>query len=317
MASQNMTTLANLLRPNVQGSATDLLFRETDFLNLLRLRGCVRAGSGGSPYKWNVVSAGNTSAETYGEGQAPGVPGRQTPLQASVGHFRVRVMFGETADVRDNRAAGAFYEDPMAFESEGAFKDLMKLVDDELLGSTADRGVASIVDATGTYAGLSQGTYSIWASEENGSINTLGLDDMQDLYEEVTGASSGGIARGARPTDWLMPINQIGNYAATIGSLASSGGTFRHEMGAPVIDFGQTKPDAQSFNGIPIRQVRGVTSTEIYLLDLTGYELLIHRDLVTEPVVGNPEQYSWQMSAHFAVKVKARNKHGKMTGVTA
>jgi hypothetical protein len=316
MAGQDTTALANLLRPNVQGSAIDLLYRETDCLNLLRARGCVRDGVGGSPYKWNALSSANGSAETFSEGQAPGVPGRQTIIQASVAAFMARVMIGETGHARDNRMKGAFYEDPFAMEVQKGTADLLKLVEDELCGSTADRGIAGIVDSTGTYAGLSQGTYSIWASEENGSINTLGLDDMQDLYEELTSASVGGVARGASPTDWLMPINQITNYTNTIGAGASAGGTFRLAPGMP-IDFGQTAPGTQSFNGIPIRMVRGITSTEIYLVDLMGWELLIQRDLQTDPVPGNPEMSSWQLSAGFAVKVGARNKHGKMTGVSA
>jgi len=294
------------------------MFRKADFLNLLRARGCVRDGVGGSPYKWNVLTAANSSTEVFAEGQAPPVAGRQTNSQASVSAFYVRGTCGISGHVRDNIRKGGFYpgNDPLDIERMLLEADVLKKVDDELCGSTADRGIASCIDSTGTYAGLAQSSVAVWASEENGSIGILGLDDMQDLYEEMTSATVSSVPRDASPTDWVMPVNQITNYVNTIGAAASSGSTFTHGPGQNV-DFGQTGAIGKFFNQIPIQRVRGITSTEIYLLDLTGWELLIHRDLELAPIVGNVEMDQLQLSVAFALKIRERNKHGKMTGVTA
>jgi hypothetical protein len=319
MAGITASVLSNLTRPNVQGRAIDLLYRETDFVNLLRARGCFKDGVGGTPYKWNLISAANTSVEVFNEGAAPPAAGRQTTQQASVDAFYIRGTFGRSGHVRDNMAKGAFYEDPMTLEGL-VEADVMKKLEDEFVGSTADRGIASIVDATGTYAGISQASVSAWASEENTTIGTLGIDDLQDLYEEMTSATVSSVPRNASPTDWLMPVNQITNYANTIGAGASSGGTFRHQMGqGGTLDFGQIAyfETSHAFCGVPIRRIRGLTSTEIYLVDLTGVEILIHRDLRVDPILGNPEMEQFQVSFAVAAKYAARNKHGKMTGVTA
>lgn len=317
MAGHIISSLSALARPNVQGGPADLLFRDTDLLNLLRANGCVKDGMGPSPFKWNVVTAANSSVEVFVEGQAMPLQGRQTYVQASVDAFYVRGVAGTTGHVMDNLAKGGFYDDPTSIERLLVESDIFKKIEDELCGSTQDRGIAAVIDATGTYAGLAQGTYAVWASEENGSIGTLGVDDLQDLYEELTSASVGGVARGSTPTHVLLPVNQLTNYANTIGAGASSGGVFRAPMGQRV-DFGQTRiGGGQAFNEMPLAVVRGMTTTELYMVDITDIELLVHRDLTVAPIVGNPEETKFAVSCAMALKVKRRNKHGKLTGITA
>lgn len=318
MAGQTISTLSALARPNVQSPLIDLLFRKTDLLDLLRSRGRVSDGIGPSPFKWNVVTGSNSSVEVFTEGQAIPQAGRQTPVTASVDAFYVRGVAAVTGHVRDNAAKGGFYDDPMNAEQMLLESDLFKKIEDELCGSTQDRGIASVIDSTGTYAGLSQGTYAVWASEENGSISTLDIADMQDLYEELVSASVGGVARGATPTDVLLPVNQLTNYVNTIGAGASSGGTFRVPMGSGPVDYGQSKlGGGQAFNGMPLNVVRGITSTELYMVDINDIDLLVHRDLTVDPIVGNPEETKYQVSAAMALRVKHRNWHGKLTGITA
>lgn len=314
MAGQSTSTLSALLRPNVAPDLADLLFRETDYLNLLRARGRVRDLTGPSPHQWNVVTTANASVETFSEGQAPPAAGRQAEVQTSLSHFRVRGVFGRTGDVRDNEEKGGYYQPVLPTEQELCESDVFKKLEDELVGSTQDRGYASIIDATGTYANLAQATYSIWASEENGSIGTLGLDDLEDLYEELRAGTTGGIARNARPTDVLMPMNQITNYGRTVGPSASTS-LYRFAPGQ-AFDPGVIAP-GMFFNTMPIVLINGQTSTEIYMVDANDIELLIHRDLRVDPIVGNPEQESFQVSMSVLHKVKRRNKHGKLTGVTA
>jgi hypothetical protein len=316
MAGSTISTLANLARPNVSQQVVDLLFRKTDLFDLLRASGRVSQGVGPSPFKWNVVTTANASAEVFVEGQAPGTVGRQATAQASLDAFYVRATYGITGHAMDNAGKDGFYTDPVALEQMLAESDLFKKLEDELVGSTQDRGIAAIIDATGTYASLAQGTYSVWASEENGSVGTLGIDDFEDLYEELTSASVSSVPRGASPTHILTTPNQITNYVRSIGPAASSGGTFRINPGMG-FDAGFTRPGMSSFNGLPIVPVRGLTNTELYMVDINDLELLIHRDLKMDEIVGNPEERKVAISTAVALKVAHRNWHGKMTGITA
>jgi len=315
MAGSTISTLASLARPNVQGSVVDLLFRKTDLFNLLRQAGRVQDGQGPSPFKWNVAYSGGT-AEIFTEGQALPAVTKQSYAQASLDAFYARGLFSVTGHVKDNMAKGGFYDDPASVEQALMQSDVLKKIEDELVGSTQDRGIAAIIDATGTYAGLSQSTYSAWASEENGSISTLDIADLEDLYEELVSAAGGSsVPRGATPTHVLMPPNQVTNYGRTIGPAATSGGVFRINSNTG-FDAGLVR-STMSFQGMPVVQVSGITTTEAYMVDINDMTLLVHRDLRIDPVLGNPEEEIYQVSTAVCLKVEHRNWHGKLTGITA
>lgn len=321
MAGHNLSTLSALLQPNVQSSVIDLQCRKADLVDLLRQNGRIKDSKGSAPFKWNVVTATNSSAETFSEGQAPSPAGRQTYVQASVDVFGVRVYVGETGHTRDNRAKSGFYDDPGSLEEMLGESDLLYKADTELCGSTQDRGIASIIDSTGTYAGLAQGTYSVWSSEENAVSGALTVSALNLIYEELTLATNSSVPRGASPTHVLMPVQQITNYTELVGPAATSGGVFRYSNPADY-DLGLVRKIAGwetglTYNGLPLCRIRNLTSTEIYVTDITDWELLIHRDLQVDPVVGNPEVIQYQLSTTMALKIAKRNHHGKMTGVTA
>lgn len=307
------SVLSALLKQNVAPELVDLLYRETPYLNLLRSAGRVSDGIGPSPFQWNVITSANSSFEVFSEGQAPPVAGRQTEIQAQLSAFYVRTVWGTTGHVIDNQAKAGYHQDPLEVESSGAVADLMKGLEDQLLGSTQDRGIASIIDSTGTYANLAQGTYSVWASEENdASAAALTIAMLNTLHREMkspTGGSS--VPRGAMPTHWLMPSPQIEAYRNTVGAGNATAANRLVRFNEQTRDYG-TVVEQHTFNNLPIVEIPTMTSTELYLVDISGIELLIHRDIKTEPIVGNPENLQWQTSFAVAHKVKARNKHGKI-----
>jgi hypothetical protein len=231
----------------------------------------------------------------------------------------VRAVFGMTGPVADNAAKSGYYLGVPGVEEALASTDVMKRGEDLLLGSTTDVGIASIIDSTGTHAGIAQGTVASWASEENALGGALTLSALQDLYEEMvspTGGSS--VPRDAVPTHWLMPVNQIGNYIALGGFAGAANAAYRFRAGDPTdLSVAQRGFAQTSFMGVPIQKVGGITSTEIYLVDVTDIALIVHRDLSVAPITGNPENQQFQVSWRAAHRVARRNKHGKMTGVTA
>lgn len=316
MAGQALSTLTALLRENVAPGVNDLLFRQTDLLNFLRANGRVSDGVGPAPFSWNVVTSANSSTEVFTEGQAPPAAGSQTFVRTSLNPFYVRGVCGRTGHVRDNQARGGYYADPLAVEQMLLEADVMKKLEDTLVGSTQDQGLAAIIDATGTYANLAQGTYASWASEENAVSGALTLTALQTLYEEMTLGSVSSVPRAATPTHWLMPVEQFNNYVNLAGPNASTS-LYRFGPGQTPDFTGYGGAMLPTCSGLPLVQVRTLTNTEVYLVDVTDIELLVHRDLRLDPIVGNPENEQWQLSFAVALKVARRNKHGKMTGVTA
>lgn len=314
MAAQTISTLASLARPNVKSGVVDLLFRKTPFFDLLRASGRVEDGQGPTPFKWNLVYSGGTT-EVFVEGQALPAVSRQTFTQASLDAFYVRGLFGLSGHAKDNAAKGGFYDDPKMVEEALMKSDVFKKIEDTLLSSTQDQGIAGIIDSSGTYAGISASTITQWASEENGSISTLDVADMEDLYEELVSAAGGSsVPRGNKPTTVLAPPNQVTNYIRTIGSSASTplvrlapGGAF---------DAGFDRARA-TFQGLPVVEIAGITATEMYMVDINDLSLLVHRDLRIDPVVGSPEEENYQVSTAVCLKVEHRNWHGKMTGITS
>lgn len=310
------SVLSALLKQNVSPELVDLLFRDTPYLNLLRAAGCVKDGVGPSPFQWNVATASNSSFEVFSEGQAPPVSGRQTYVQAQLSAFYVRDVWGMSGHVRDNLRKSGYHQDVAQAESMLAESDLFKGLEDQLMGSTQDRGVAAIIDSTGTYANLAQGTYSIWASEENdASSAALTIAMLQTLHREMKSASVSGVARGAKSTHWLMPPNQFEAYQNTVGAGNGTAANRLVRFASDSTDLGFVA-EKMTFNNLPIEVIPTMTSTELYLVDIRDIELLIHRDLEVVPIVGNPENEQWQLSFAVAHKVKSRNKHGKIINLT-
>lgn len=310
---------STILNPNVQGDIADLAFRKADYVEFLTREGRVKDGLGGSPYLWNVVSAVNASAETYSEGQAPPTAGQQTYKQASLSHVRVRAVYGFTKDVQVNAAKGGFYanQDPTSVERVLGESDVMYLLEQTLLGSNATAGIAAAVDNSGAYATLNASTTTQWASEENGSIGALTIAAMQTLYTEMISASGGSsVPRGAKPTHWLMPPNQMNNLIALGDGRATTGSVVR-QVNAQGMDLGYFKPDMLAFNGLPVVKIPNITTTETYLVDVKDITLIVHKDIEVEEIVGNPETRQFQVSFWVAHKFAHRNWHGKMTGITA
>ena len=315
--SQTLSSLAALLRENVRAGVADAAFRRTDLINLLGSANRVVDSDGSAPFEWQVVTAANSSTETFSEGQAPPVSGAQTYKRASLSPFYVRGVCGWSGHARDNAMKRGYYEDVPSLEQALLQSDVLKKAEDTLLNSTQDQGIAAIIDSTGTYASLAQGSVSQWASEENAVGGALTLSAMQDLYEEMvspTGGSS--VPRGAKPSHWLVPTNQLGNYTALAGFAGSANAAPRFNIGNSPVDFGYSWSGA-SFMGIPIVVVSGITTTEMYLVDIFDMELIVHRDLEVAEIAGNPELKQYQVSMGLALKVTRRNHHGKMTGVTA
>lgn len=313
--TQTVAGISPVIRPNIMGVPIDLTSRPTDFWNLLNSQGLVRPAAGGMPLKWAVQYSSTSGAEVFVENQAMGSNSKRNLAQASLSPFYLRAPVAVTGHVLDQIAAGGTFEDVAQGELANGVKDVFELMESSLLGSTQDRGIASIVDSTGTYAGLAAGTYAAWASAETAVGGAMTAAVMQDAHETLRAAPY-----NTRATVILMPPNQLTNYTAVMGPAASSTPSRMMLPQQPMqpYDIGVIKVPPQ-FNGIPIVEINGMTSTEVYWLDLTdeGVTYQMIRELRVEPLAKTNDNSQWQVSIAGALKVKNRRKHLKLTGVTA
>lgn len=308
--TQTAAALAGIaVRENVSpGVPVDLVSRPVDFYNLLLSQGLVVPGTGAAPYEWNVQYGTVDNAEIFVENQAMGSSNRRQLARAALTPWYVRAIAAITGHVMDQQK-GAF-EDLQGAEIANATKDLYSKLEATLLGSTADRGIASIIDAGDTYAGLAPGSYSTWASLETAVGGVLTAAVMHDTYEALISAP-----HNASPSVILCAPNQITNYVSLMGNSSSYSRMNLPLMGA--VDIGLLR-SAPTYNGLPLVSVRGMTSTEMYWVDLaSGVQLIVHRDLKAEPLAKVNDNAEVVVSMAVALKVENRRKHAKLTGVTA
>lgn len=311
--TQTLAGIAPVLRPNIMGTPIDLTSRPTDFWSLLLGQGLVRPPTGGTPLKWAVQYSSTSGAEVFVENQALGSNSKRNLAQASLSPFYLRTPIAVTGHALDQVAAGGTFEDVAQGEIDNAIKDVFELMESTLLGSTQDRGLASIIDSTGTYAGLAAGTYAAWASAETAVGGAMTAAVMQDGYETVRSAPYNTL-----PSVILLPTNQLTNYTAVMGPAASSTPSRMMLPQEQPYDIGVLRAPPQ-FNGIPVMTINGMTTTEVYWLDLTNENVTFQtiRGLRVEKYAKTNDNEQWVVSIAGALKVKNRRRALKLTGVTA
>jgi hypothetical protein len=268
---------------------------------------------GSQPFKWNVIDAANAQAAVFTEGQSLSTFGNQGYVQASQPAFYVRAAGGESGHMRDNRVKGGTYEDVRSLEIAKATSDMWKIMEDQLCGSTADVGIASIIDSGTTYAGIAPGSYTSWVSVETALGGALTVTALQDLYETLRASPY-----GATPTHVLMPQNQVTNYVNVAGAPGSANSAFRIQPGVQggAFDAGVVIPMA-TFNGLPIVPIRGLATTEVYMVDVSKLDLLIHRQPEVREIAKTNDDDLFMVSVAGCLRASRRKSFGKLTGVTA
>jgi hypothetical protein len=310
---------SSLVRENVQPGLGDIAFRRTDFLNFLRSKGALAPAGGADPMQWALTYSGNGSAETYVEGQAAPVAGRQSYARASQAFFHTRVVAGYSGHVADQVRNGGVYVDPIQDQIDKGVQDLFVQVESTLCGSTADQGVQSIIDGGDTYAGLAPGTYTSWKSLETAVGGALSLTVLEDNIE--TAALTPYLSQ---PTDILCCHNQITNYNRLTGTSATTSLARYTPAAAPggTNDVGMTPggllQGQVSWNGMPFHGISGLTNTVMLMLDMNSpVRLVVKRDVTVEPLAKTSDDTNVSITFACALQVMERNKHIKLTGLTA
>lgn len=307
----NLTNSATLIRPNVAQDITDLEFTETDLLNWFESRGYVRPNDGGAPYRWNIKTGSTVTGEIFVEGQGLPTTGVPAYQQASVPAVYVRAFHDDTGHTRDQRDRGGVYQDPIQVAVDLMLKKLRVLIDTTLAGSTANRGLLSIIDSSDAYGGLDPATVTEWASYEVNVGGALALSALNTMWRTLVDTP-----RGASPTEVLVALLQFERYTSLGGPVSSAAGYQpRQERGLP-FDLGMMREMA-GFNGAGFTPIRSLATSELLMLDPSdGIELREQRALKVEPLAKTNDNEITMASRAVVPVVRNRRKQGKLTGLT-
>lgn len=191
---------------------------------------------------------------------------------------------------------------------------MLYLAESDLLGSTDNLGLSSVNDDTTSYGGVNPGTYTVWANKTSTSVGNQTAATLADHYEASSAAPY-----NSRPTHILMPPNQITNYTSIMGPVASSTPTRLVLPGdGPVraYDIG-IRPEVTGYNGIPVRQINNLTTTETHWLDMNQYLLAVQRDASYKALPDQADDAVGQVSMALIVVNLNRRAHSKQEGITA
>lgn len=294
------------IKPNM-GESADLVLRKTPFLGAFNQMGRMVQAQGSAPFKWPVYTAANSTAGLHTESESISTYGNQTASEASLPVVAFKVTAQLSGHMRANLKAGGLYGDAWQEELDKAQQDLYKYAEDSFCGSSTNVGIQSIIDSTGAYAGINASTVSTWASTEQAVVSGAIYDAMNTVEAALLPyASSADLVLFAHPT----AIRLFQKNAALSGSasVVSAPG------GGP-IDLGNF-PGSATFNGHPVIPVPSLPINEIYFIDMSDASIEVLQNIEPRALGATNNDDKVLMTMFAALKIKTRNKHGKVTGIS-
>jgi len=296
------TTGAEVIRPVVKSGFTEAVYRNNSLIPIfLAAQGGSPTPSGGdTSRRWKINSAGNDSVATFSEGDSAPTSGEQAWVSAAVDYTHFWGMVEITGHAR--AALRSNYVDAVSEEFALAQKDMTDLITTAYITE-----LATAVDSTTAYAGITRGSAAYFESAETAVSGLLAETDLEDLIETLMDNDRGAMAGGLQ---WFMPMNQATNVYRLTGGPATQ-----------FIGDADKAPGflRQSFAGLPINALGDMTDTVVYLLDLSmgKWEVVEHQafDLIDQGRSGDADLF---MITYRGQLVCTDPKlQGKLTGVTA
>ena len=176
MSGATVTTASPSLAKTYQPVVAKTFYTGTPILSMFP----PKPGSGGTSIDFFIHSAGNTSGETFSEGQSTPVSGYQTKVAATRVYKSFRVMVKISGHLRDAAGSGDNYYNAVEDEFKGGTADLMHLVEEGLMASLTDG-----IDNSATYAGLTRSTYNISSATTTVSSAALTTSHLEEAWEDT------------------------------------------------------------------------------------------------------------------------------------
>jgi hypothetical protein len=291
------------------GITVDQLTRPTPFLAWLEGNGMVVHE--GEPFRVNMRTATNAAA-SFSEGDAISSFVADSYNQTVIPARSWRQPFEIGGRTRDANNNGGFYEDILKGEINSAILQVRKAQEVDLLGSTVNVGLSSIVDSTALYGGLDPASVTSHASYVDSSGGILTVSKLEDLEMNLRGSTY-----GADNLDFIVAtFNQTRNYmrVATPGVSSLSPSRFVLDGKTP-FDAGISHLGA-SFNGMDWVTVHDLTNTELVMGDSKQLQLALSRDMEVRPLGPVNDDDRYQISSAGALVCKRRRSFGRLTGLS-
>lgn len=316
MPIQDYSNASALLRNTAPRAVVDPSSRPIDLIQFLQSRGrfmSVDALGGAEPFVWSLVKDNGSTAGRFVEGQALPAGARRSFSNPSVSAYYWREAVRVTGRARDvARHRGYVEDDLLAREQENATMNVLYAMEGDLLGSTVNIGLPSIIDNTDFYGGVDPAVVTVHASKVSAVAGAQTAATMADHYEAQMSPPYNSYA-----TDILAPPNQATNYIAIVGLNGSSN---RPVMPLPQpgqrLDVG-INPAKLDFNGIPWSIIRNATATELLWVNAMDLYIALQRDLGYKPLAELSDDVVGQVSVGAMIVAMNRRLHSKQEGVTA
>lgn len=304
--SFNLATGSIFIKPNM-GESADAVLRKTPLIDYFNQAGRILPSQGSAPFNWPVYVTANASAGTHTEGETFSSFGAQGAVQASL----PVVAFKATAELSGHQRANALrnglYNDAWGEELRKAQEDLLKIAEDSFVGSSANVGLQSIIDSTGTYAGIDSSTVTAWKSSEIVATGTGSYESFCKAEAAISPyASMADVAVFGSPT----ALRLVAKDAEASGSIVRNS-----PIGGGPVDLGRF-PGSMRLSGHDCVPVFGLPDTELYLIDMSDASIEMLQELEIRPLAAVNNDDRVLMTMFAALKIKTRNKHAKVTNIT-
>lgn len=266
----NLTILSVVLNLIYADAIEEITRRDAVLPNLLQTE-----FEANSTCAWNVKIAARTTAGAKAEGYAVQSSDYEsdTRVQASLAwaHYEAYAKVTGTAQrisAANGRLAGggdgAIMEELSDAVNELAVKISQHTYSGSVAASPAQiEGLARAVDSTGTYAGISQGTYADWASGENThALASISVDAIRTKLLRPFKDNTGRYPRFA-----ICPGNVFDAVAGLFDASTTIQTTTVQTAQMGTVDIGKMGFRGIMVDGVPIIEDRHCTANTMYALD--------------------------------------------------
>lgn len=269
--------------------------------------------------QWRVISAGNSSFTSYGEGSPEPAAGAETRLKAELAWKRIGGTVGIDIQILETTPGFELLGDTLKTEMAGALKSYLDQLSTQLVsdgtgnGGLDVTGILAAVSNSITYAGLSRVTYAFWQSVVQAAQGgVLTLAQMKSVSRQIRDG-----IRDGRVTHWVCNptiFNLIGDLleADTQKRIDIS------QTGARAIGQGLSFEGGYRrlwFEGAEVIEVRGWPAQTLHALDMREISLEVVRDIKANPPKQVADQMSWFMPWSGQLRCNHPGRQGVITGI--
>jgi len=218
-------------------------------------------------------SAGNSSAQTYSEGDAAPLAGYQTIVAGTLAPASYQAVVRISGHLRDAIGSGDRYYDAVGVELQKGVEDLMHKVEEGLAADYIDA-----IDDDTTYMGLTRATYGLSSSVTDASSARLTNAMLETAWKNVS-------IDGRVVDKSDFEIVSTAEQAAIYGRISSDlGGIYvSRTLGDGALDSGRLQ-SGLSYNGAPWIVLPTITNSYVFGTRKSDIKIRETRTVTVEPL---------------------------------